>query len=579
MALRSDQFEKGIKKVIGQSKQTARQLQNINNKLRLKPNSIVLLNAKTKLLRRSLKEVQDEVAKNVKKFNEFKASGQNTDALTKRIKNLRGSITRLNQDLAFTKKRMSESFSRTVNRGLLATGAVVAATTIKFNDFNEGIAKIATLPGVENIDGLRQSILDLSNATGVNAKQIAEGWYQALSAGVKQGKNFENEIKFMTTASKLAKAGFGEMGSVVKLLAITSQQTGLAVEKVSDKFLALQNAGVITTGEVAENFGKVLPLANNLGVSLDQVNAVIATFTKQGVDAAQATTLLRSLFVSFNKPTSEVAKILQRVSGKTFPEFIKQGGNLAQAVQIIAKENSNLFASFSNVRAAQAAASLDSAEFTKQLQNQAQAAGTTDKAFGKQQNILKFQNALNKLSNTFIQIGQGIAEQIIPYLEQFVEVLKNIDLKAFAVGVVNAAKAFTILKIALIAANAAGGWIGLLAGVISAVLVESGKLGDVFKWIGDVFKGIYKFIKPVVDALSWILEKVAPVVNSIGSFLGGIGDFFSGGGNRLNTPSTTTNNNITNNYGGENTKRNLVNNWNYERDEYERTNIKLGGEV
>ena len=546
LALNSVGLERGFKKLRGITDRTSKDLSNINRKLRLKPNSVVLLGSKTKLLSRAIKEGTRSLNELTTKFKGLE-KGSNAAKLTEsKIKSLTRTIDGLNRQLATTRTRFTQGLDARLNKGIVSLGAVAGATVYKFNDFNEGVAKIATLSKTTNIDGLRKQLIAVSNATGVSSKQIAEGWYQALSAGIKESADFTNEVKFMTTAAKLSAAGFGEMGSIVKILATTSQQTGLAVEQVSDKFLALQNAGIITTGEIAENFGKVLPLANNLGVSLDQVNATIATFTKQGIDAAQSTTLLRALFTAFNKPTSEAAKLLKEISGKSFPDFIKSGKSLGDAIKIVATRNENLFETFSNVRAAQAAAAFNTSEFNTQLNLQANALGATDKAFKRREGILGFQKAMNKLQNTIIKIGQGVAEQLIPVIENLGNWLKSVDLVAFGKSIAFVLKTLISLKVA----------IGIIKG-LTAVMVAFNIAASPLLAIAGAIGGLATFFGL--------------------SNLGGLTP-------KLNQPSTTTTNNITNNYNNEPTKtetpQSTIREWNNSRfGVKEKANEGLGEEA
>ena len=442
-------FEKAIKKVRKETLQTTNRLKDINKKLRLQPNSLILLGTKAKLLKKEVIENSRQIQIYKDRIKDLKRAGEPFDVIARKVKNLQDKVDRNNFALAQTKKRLSEISTSILNRSFVAAGAIAAVATRKFNDFNEGIAKIATIAKNKDIDNLRKQVLKISDATGVASKEVAEGWYQALSAGIKESKDFSTEIRFMTVAAKLAKAGFGEMGSVVKILATTSQNTGLSIDEVSDKFLALQNAGIITTGQIADTFGKILPLANSLGVSLDQVNAVIATFTSQGIDAANSTTLLRALFTAFNKPTSEAAKILKRVSGKSFPEFIKSGKTLGDVISLIAKENANLFESFSNIRAAQGAAAFQTKQFNEQLQIQKDAAGTLDFAFKRQSGILQFQKTLNVLKNSLIEIGQGVSIQLIPVIQNIAKWLKSIDLVAFGQNLAFLLKSILSLKVGI----------------------------------------------------------------------------------------------------------------------------------
>ena len=46
-----------------------------------------------------------------------------------------------------------------------------------------------------------------------------------------------------------------------------------------------------TVDELASSMGKIIPTANNLGVSVDQLGAAYAIMTSKGISTAESTTL------------------------------------------------------------------------------------------------------------------------------------------------------------------------------------------------------------------------------------------------------------------------------------------------
>ena len=100
------------------------------------------------------------------------------------------------------------------------------------------------------------------------------------------------------------------------------------------------------------------PIAAELGLSIAEVNGWIVQLTLQGTPTAQATTMIRQALVELLKPGTDAFELFEQAAGKTFPEYIAQGGSMADANKILQKamEDANTSSAelFGSVEAANA---------------------------------------------------------------------------------------------------------------------------------------------------------------------------------------------------------------------------------
>ena len=177
--------------------------------------------------------------------------------------------------------------------------------------FEDGLAKVSTLVDTASVDmdQLGDSLLDLSAKYGLEASNLAESAYNAISSNNALGKDTEGLMKVLESSAKLAKAGFTDVDTAASATLKTLNAYGLGVESVDmvqKVLIQTQNTGITTVGELGAVLAQVTPSAAAAGIGFDQVGAAIATMTAQGTPAAQATTQLNAVFTAFLKPTKEM---------------------------------------------------------------------------------------------------------------------------------------------------------------------------------------------------------------------------------------------------------------------------------
>lgn len=207
--------------------------------------------------------------------------------------------------------------------------------------FEDGLAKVSTLVDTASVDmdQLGDSLLDLSAKYGLEASNLAESAYNAISSNNALGKDTEGLMKVLESSAKLAKAGFTDVDTATSATLKTLNAYGLGVEsvdRIQKVLIQTQNTGITTVGELGAVLAQVTPSAAAVGIQFEEVGAALATMTAQGTPAAQATTQLNAVITAFLKPTKEMKSGLSEIAA----EMIKNG-------QLVG-ENADLYVHYQN---------------------------------------------------------------------------------------------------------------------------------------------------------------------------------------------------------------------------------------
>ena len=324
-----------------------------------------------------------------------------------------------------------------VNKAFAAmgVGAGIAATKAigEFRAFEDGMLEVFTLlPGIssEAMDQMEADVLSVSKVIGKLPEEVIPSLYSSLSAGVPP----DNVFAFLETANKLAVGGATDLETAVDGLTSVVNAFGsdvISVGQASDLIFTAVKGGKTTVDELSKSLFQVAPIAAGLGVEFGDVTAALATLTAAGTPTAVAATQLRAVFSELSKPTTVVSKKFKELTGKDFAAFVSEGGNVADALNLISDDAKasgvSLAAYFGSVEAAGAAQVLTgkgAEKFASELKAVDSAMGATDEAFKMGASGIGL--VLDKIKasiNVFvIEIGQKLA----PVLLEFIDRAKNV---------------------------------------------------------------------------------------------------------------------------------------------------------
>lgn len=303
--------------------------------------------------------------------------------------------------------------------GAAVAGAIKGITA--FADFQGQMNEVFTLlPGISQdaMDGMTGQVKGFAKEFGVLPENVVPALYQSLSAGVPQ----DNVFAFLETAQQAAKGGVTDLTVAVDGISSVVNAYGsdvISATAASDQMFTAVKLGKTNFEQLSSSLANVTPIASGLGVQFGDVSAALATMTSKGTPTAVATTQLRSLFVELSKAGGEAATTFEEMAGKSFQQFIAEGGNTAEALALMQKAADDsgvaLQDMFGSVEAGSAALSLSGSDsFTNNIEAMAESAGATEAAFDQMNQGLGpiFDRIKSNLSVFFIDVGQRLAPVI-----------------------------------------------------------------------------------------------------------------------------------------------------------------------
>jgi TP901 family phage tail tape measure protein len=528
-----------LKDVTKTSTALSSNLKEINKALKLDPGNTELLNEKQKILSESVaaarkeletlegvqKQVSDQYANGdidrgawLEYQNKLQKAKQHLEDLEKAQKDFG---TAAAQAIKEAGAKIEEYGGKVegVGKKLMPVSGVAAATGTALTkmawDFEDGMAKVSTIADTTEvpISDLEKQIKQLSDSTGVEAGEIAENVYNAISAGQKTG----DAVNFVSKATDLARAGFAETGDALDVLSTIMNAYGLEaseVDKVSNDLIMTQNLGKTTVAELSSSMGKVIPTAKSTGVNLDELCGAYAVMTSNGVAAAETTTYLNSMLNELGKQGSTAANAFAagtehiKEGGLTMAEAMEQGWSLSDVLSVLdeqaAASGTSINNMFSSAEAGKAANILwDNAEkFNGAVEEiQGSTTATSDALGNLETSGHKTEVAINQIKNAGLEFGQTISAMLAPALQKLAEYIRNAKEKLD--GMDDGQKQ-AIVTIGLIVA-AIGPALVIIGKVITAVGTITTGVGSLVGFVGGtVVPLITGTIMPALSGL-WAL--------------------------------------------------------------------------
>ena len=328
-------------------------------------------------------------------------------------------------------KKFADGFGKVIASGIKVASVAIGAFAIKGTkdliEFEKGINEVFTLmPDITEkaMTKMQSDVRGLAVTMGLDLTDAVNSTYQAISAGIDP----DNAITFLETASKTAIAGVASLEDSVGALTTIINGYGMEASeasRVSDVLFSVVKNGVTSMTELGQNVGKVTPLASALGVSIEEVGAMFVVLTKQmgSGKTAEAGTAIRSMLAELGKAGMKASDNFDRLSGQSFPDFIKSGGSVTDALMILKNgavaSGESMMDMFRGIEAGASALMLvtnNGKELSKQFKNITSDAGATDKAFERMSNTASQQ--LAQVMASFKELGIKFGESFLPIIKK-----------------------------------------------------------------------------------------------------------------------------------------------------------------
>lgn len=198
-------------------------------------------------------------------------------------------------------KSTGASMTKYISAPLFGVG--VAAAKVG-GDFEEQMSRVKAISGAtgKSFDELRQQAVDLGAKTAFSAKESATGMENLASAGF----SAQEIMKAMPGLLDLAAVSGGDVALASENTATALRGFGLEASEaghVADVFARAAADTNAEVGDMGEALKYVAPVANSMGISLEETAAAIGIMSDAGIKGSQAGTTLRGALSRLARPT------------------------------------------------------------------------------------------------------------------------------------------------------------------------------------------------------------------------------------------------------------------------------------
>lgn len=366
------------------------------------------------------------------------------------IVSVKSELDRLQRDLDRTSKSLSRvggGFSNTkklaaqLERGLLVVGGAAVAGTAMADkmamQYEASMQKIVGLVGVsqKQVDDWSQQLLALGPQVAKSPQELADALYYIASAGFKGA----DAISVLDATARAASAGLGETMDVANAVTSAVNAYGIAnlsASKATDILVAAVRDGKMPVAALAPVMGQVIPMANRMGVSFDQVAAAMAIVSRTGMDMSTAAVGLNQFFTGLLKTTPKGVKALKSV-GLTYADLradLKKPGGLPAVIQLLNDKfkgaDTELVKVIPNVRALRPLLSIlaqDGKTTAGIFTDVADSVGSSGKAFktAAETDLFKYNQAVTQMQSSAISFGASTLPMVTGVMQSATKVLAD----------------------------------------------------------------------------------------------------------------------------------------------------------
>ena len=204
---------------------------------------------------------------------------------------------------------------------ILALGAAAAKLSL---DFQKPMTDIEALVGMtaKQVAKVKREILAMAPDVARSPQELAEAYYFIASSGLKGA----SAMKALRASAIASAAGLGETKVIAD--AVTSAinaygEENLSATKAVDILTAAVREGKAEPDQFAGAIGRVIPVAQAMGVSFGEVAGTMAALSLNGTDANEAVTQITAGLSAAIKPTKQGVEALKSVD-MTYADLRKQ---------------------------------------------------------------------------------------------------------------------------------------------------------------------------------------------------------------------------------------------------------------
>lgn len=348
-----------------------------------------------------------------------------TEGMAKRMAAQTASVSKRMERLGLAMQNAGRTMTQFVT---LPVAAGFAYATYQGYKYEQTLLKIHNLTGLtaEQTKAFGQEILALGSEVGIGPQNLAEALYFIASSGFKA----QEAMGVLRVAAKASAAGLGDIMATADVATSAVNAYGhanLTAAHFVDVLMRTIEVGKAEPQQLAHSLGRIMPVAQGLGVSIEDLGGMIAGLTLTGLSSAEAVTALRGAMMALSAPT-QMSLDAYKALGTSYKEVtksIRERGllpTLERLYQMVDGDRLKMRELIPNVRALNGVLSLLGPNYQRNLEvinavNHAEGKLNDTFAATQQTASQKIRRALATIQSEFIKVG-GI---LLPFAARLAE--------------------------------------------------------------------------------------------------------------------------------------------------------------
>lgn len=357
-------LQKALNKVNSATSSLSKELRGINSLLKLDPTNTELVAQKQQVLANNIEQTSkklEELKKIQEEANETndKISPENYRALQREIINTENKLKDLQVQASkwttagksleeygdkitkISKKidNLGTTITTTLTLPILTIGTAAVTTG---NDFEAQMSRVQAIAGAtkKELEELTNQAIQLGSETSFSASEVAEGMENLASAGF----TTEEIMSAMPGLLDLAASSGAELATASEIAASAIRGFGLEAGEaghVADVFAEAAARTNAQTEDMGYAMKYIAPVANTMGLKIEEVAAAIGIMSDAGIKGEQAGTTLRGALVRLTKPTDKMLDVMEDL-GISFYDNEGKMKSLTEMISMLQKATKGL---------------------------------------------------------------------------------------------------------------------------------------------------------------------------------------------------------------------------------------------
>ena len=360
-------LQKAISKVNTATSSLSKELRGVNSLLKLDPSNTELVSQKQTILAKNIEEtknkldllkstqeqadkaiangteiseenyrnLQREIINTENKLNQLQLQASKWTSAGEKLEEFGSKVTNISSKIDNLGSTMTTSLTLPV----LAIGTAAITTG---NDFEAQMSRVQAIAGAtkDELKLLTNQAMELGAQTSFSATEVAAGMENLASAGF----TTQEIMEAMPGLLDLAASSGADLATSSEIAASAIRGFGLEASNsahVADVFAEAAARTNAQTEDMGNAMKYIAPVANTMGLKIEEVAAAIGIMSDAGIKGEQAGTTLRGALTRLTKPTDKMTKVMKNL-GISFYDNEGKMKSLTEMISMLQSATANL---------------------------------------------------------------------------------------------------------------------------------------------------------------------------------------------------------------------------------------------